>query len=55
MTEEALALYGLGDELVVTADGPVRVLRMNRPEDLNGINRPFHQALARVWDDIGGD
>jgi enoyl-CoA hydratase len=55
MTEEASTLYGLGDELVVTADGPVRVLRMNRPEDLNGINRPFHQALARVWDDIGGD
>jgi enoyl-CoA hydratase/carnithine racemase len=55
MTEEAPTLYGLGDELVVTADGPVRVLRMNRPEDLNGINRPLHQALARVWDDIGGD
>jgi enoyl-CoA hydratase len=55
MTEEASALYGLGDELVVTADGPVRVLQMNRPEDLNGINRPLHQALARVWDDIGGD
>jgi enoyl-CoA hydratase/carnithine racemase len=55
MTEEASTLYGLGDELVVTADGPVRVLLMNRPDDLNGINRPFHQALARVWGDIGGD
>jgi enoyl-CoA hydratase len=55
MTEETSVLYGLGDELVVTADGSVRVLRMNRPDDLNGINRPFHQAMARVWDDIGRD
>lgn len=55
MTEVTSTLYGLGDELVVTADGPVRVLRMNRPDDLNGINRPFHQALARVWDLIGED
>jgi enoyl-CoA hydratase len=55
MTEEASALYGLSDELVVTADGPVRVLRMNRPDDLNGVDRPFHQALAGVWDHISGD
>jgi enoyl-CoA hydratase len=55
VSAESGALYGLGEELVVTADGPVRVLRMNRPHDLNGINRPLHQALAQVWDHIGED
>jgi enoyl-CoA hydratase len=55
MTEEASALYRLSDELVVTADGPVRIIRMNRPDDLNGINRPFHQALSGVWDHISRD
>jgi enoyl-CoA hydratase len=55
VSAESGALYGLGEELVVTPDGPVRVLRMNRPHDLNGINRPLHQALAQVWDHIGED
>ncbi|MCT7657165.1 enoyl-CoA hydratase/isomerase family protein [Mycobacterium deserti] len=49
------ALYGLGDELIVTADGPVRVVRLNRPDHLNGANRPMHQSLARVWDLLGAD
>lgn len=49
------SMYGLGDELVVTADGPVRVVRLNRPDHLNGANRAMHQSLARVWDHLGGD
>ena len=48
-------LYGLGDEVVVTGEGPVRVVRLNRPDDLNGANRPMHQSLARVWDLISDD
>ncbi len=46
---------GFADELVISADGPVRILRLNRPDDLNGVNRPMHQALARVWDLIAAD
>lgn len=49
------AMYGLGDELVVTADGPVRVVRLNRPDNLNGANRAMHQSLARVWDHLRSD
>jgi len=49
------ALYGLGDEIVVSADGPVRVVRLNRPDDLNGANRAMHQSLARLWDHLGDD
>jgi len=49
------SMYGLGDELVVTADGPVRVVTFNRPGDLNGANRAMHQSMARVWDHLGRD
>jgi enoyl-CoA hydratase len=48
-------MYGLSRELVVTADGPIRILTLNRPDALNGINRPMHQALARVWDHLAAD
>jgi enoyl-CoA hydratase len=48
-------MYGLSPELDVTADGPIRVLTLNRPEALNGINRAMHQALARVWDHLAAD
>lgn len=49
------AMYGLPPELVVTADGAVRVVTLNRPAELNGANRALHQALAKVWPDIGSD
>ncbi|GAC1400843.1 MAG: enoyl-CoA hydratase/isomerase family protein [Mycobacterium sp.] len=49
------ALYGLGDELLVTADGPVRVITLNRPDDLNGANRAMHESMAKVWDHLAGD
>jgi enoyl-CoA hydratase len=48
-------MYGLPEELVVTADGPIRIVTLNRPEDLNGTNRTMHQALAKVWTDIAAD
>jgi enoyl-CoA hydratase len=48
-------MYGLPDELVVTADGPIRIVTLNRPEDLNGTNRTMHQALAKVWPYIAAD
>jgi enoyl-CoA hydratase len=48
-------MYGLPPELVVTADGAIRILTLNRPEALNGVNRAMHQALARVWDHLAAD
>jgi enoyl-CoA hydratase len=47
--------YGLPDELAVQADGPVRIVTMNRPNELNGANRPMHQALARLWAQLDQD
>jgi enoyl-CoA hydratase len=48
-------MYGLSRELVVTADGPIRILTLNRPNGLNGVNRAMHQELARVWDHLAAD
>lgn len=48
-------MYGLSPELVIAADGPVRILTLSRPEALNGVNRSLHQALARVWDHLAAD
>jgi enoyl-CoA hydratase len=50
-----VSLYGLPDEVVVTADGPIRIVTLNRPDALNGINRIMHQALAKLWTHIGED
>jgi enoyl-CoA hydratase len=54
-SEQSGPLYGLGDEVVVNGDGPVRVVRLNRPDDRNGANRPMHQSLARLWDHLRDD
>ncbi|MBE1551950.1 enoyl-CoA hydratase/carnithine racemase [Mycobacterium sp. OAS707] len=55
VSERSETLYGLGDELVVTTEGPVRVVRLNRPDQLNGTNRAMHQSLARVWEHLSND
>jgi enoyl-CoA hydratase len=47
--------YGLGPELEITAEGPVRLVRFNRPDNLNGANRAMHQRLARLWTRIEED
>lgn len=35
--------------LEVTADGPVRVVTLNRPEKRNAVNYSMHHALAGLW------
>ena len=47
--------YSLPDVLTVEADGPVRVIRLNRPEQLNATNHELHQALAEVWPQLDAD
>jgi enoyl-CoA hydratase/carnithine racemase len=54
-------MYGgdmMGDsaaELVVTADGPVRLIELNRPQQLNAASQALHTALAAVWDRLAAD
>jgi enoyl-CoA hydratase len=47
--------YDLPDELTVEADGPVRTVVINRPDELNAVNQPLHWALANVWRQLSTD
>jgi len=47
--------YDLPPELSVEADGPVRTVVLNRPDDLNAINQSLHRALAMVWAQLSAD
>jgi enoyl-CoA hydratase len=55
MPEFVTVDYGLTPEVLTQADGPVRLVTLNRAADLNGANRPMHQALAKVWSRIAED
>jgi enoyl-CoA hydratase/carnithine racemase len=48
-------MYGLPDEIDVKADGPLRIITLNRPDVLNAVNDALHVGLARVWDEISED
>jgi enoyl-CoA hydratase len=43
------------DEIDVRADGPVRVVTLNRPEALNAVNDALHSGLARLWPRLSED
>lgn len=43
------------DELQVTAEGPLRIVRLNRPDRKNAINEAMHTALTKVWRDLADD
>jgi len=47
--------YDLPDELQVESDGPIRVIRLNRPDDLNATNHVLHRALADVFPMLDAD
>jgi enoyl-CoA hydratase/carnithine racemase len=50
-----MSLYDLPPELQVTADGPVRVITLNRPEQLNATNHALHAALAALFPQLDAD
>ena len=47
--------YDLPTEMTVEADGPIRTVLINRPDDLNAVNQPLHWALANVWRQLAAD
>lgn len=47
--------YDLPEELVVRAEGPIRTVVINRPDELNAVNRELHWALANVWRQVAAD
>ena len=47
--------YDLPAEITVESDGPVRVVVLSRPDELNAVNRSLHWALANLWRQIAAD
>ncbi len=47
--------YELTPELEVEVDGPVRLVRLNRPEQLNATNHGLHRGLAELFPQIDAD
>jgi len=47
--------YDLSDVIRVEADGPLRIVRLNRPEQLNAINDELHLALTRLFPQLTAD
>jgi enoyl-CoA hydratase len=50
-----MTTYDLPDELEVVSDGPVRIVRLNRPDHLNAANHELHKGLAGVFPQIDAD
>jgi len=50
-----MTTYDLPDELEVVSDGPVRIIRLNRPDHLNAANHELHKGLAGVFPQIDAD
>jgi enoyl-CoA hydratase len=48
-------MYDLPDEIDVVADGPLRIITLNRPDALNAVNDPLHTGLARLWPRLSED
>jgi enoyl-CoA hydratase len=47
--------YELPGELTVASEGPVRVVTLSRPDELNAVNPGLHWALANVWRQLAAD
>jgi enoyl-CoA hydratase len=45
----------VSDELLVTADGAVRIVTINRPQSHNVIDESLHSQLLDVWHDLDRD
>jgi enoyl-CoA hydratase/carnithine racemase len=43
------------DEVEVRADGPLRIITLNRPDALNAVDDALHTGLARLWPRLSED
>jgi enoyl-CoA hydratase len=48
-------MYDLSDRVLVEADGPVRIVTLNRPDRYNAVDVPLHRDLATIWSRIAAD
>ena len=47
--------YDTPSVIQIEVDGPIRIVRLNRPDDLNATNHELHHALASLWPQIDAD
>jgi enoyl-CoA hydratase len=47
--------YELPPEIEIEVDGPIRVVRLNRPEQLNATNHELHAGLAQLFPQLDAD
>lgn len=47
--------YDLPDVIRVESDGPVRIVRLARPDQLNAVNEDLHRALTRLFPMLSAD
>jgi enoyl-CoA hydratase len=50
-----MSTYDLPPSIEVDVDGPVRIIRLNRPDDLNATNHELHQGLAELFPQLDAD
>jgi enoyl-CoA hydratase/carnithine racemase len=48
-------MYGMPQEILIEADGPIRIITLNRPDRLNAVNDALHTGLARLWGRLSED
>lgn len=48
-------MYSVPASIEVAADGPLRIITLNRPENLNATNHELHQGIADIWPQIDAD
>jgi enoyl-CoA hydratase/carnithine racemase len=47
--------YDVPDSIKVEVDGPIRVVTLNRPDELNATNRELHGGLAGLFPQLDAD
>ena len=47
--------YDLPDSIQVEEDGPIRLVRLNRPDELNATNHELHAGLADLFPQLDAD
>ncbi|HUC37746.1 MAG TPA: enoyl-CoA hydratase/isomerase family protein [Acidimicrobiales bacterium] len=50
-----MSVYEVGPHIEVEVDGPVRVVRLDRPEQLNATNHALHKGLAELFPQVDAD
>ncbi|MET8798728.1 enoyl-CoA hydratase/isomerase family protein [Nocardia sp. NPDC004568] len=48
-------MYDMPPEIDVRADGPLRIITLNRPDALNAVDDALHTGLARLWPRLAED